>query len=183
MIYNVASSVASKFNSAGHLQFLACPPTVVSVGNTKPERDVSRLFSPFFEVGFKETSTHFLYRVPSSLLLIGTALRWCVASNSGIEPHIYGCTATSSGVTATVKLQRGGRHSRVKQTHEQEGVTEIGKTCFISKPAIWAHCLSSGSGCKWDSMRSPDSLANYGGIQVPSGTPRLGSRAQHNPQC
>lgn len=33
----MASSVASKFNSAGHLQFFAYPPTVVSIGNTKPE--------------------------------------------------------------------------------------------------------------------------------------------------
>lgn len=37
-------------------------------------------------------------------------------------------------------------------------------------------------GCKWDSLWSPDSFTNYGGIQIPLGIPSLDSQAQHNPQ-
>lgn len=136
----MASSVASKFNPAGHLHFFACPPTVVSIGNSKPEK--KKTYVDYFPCFFKERFLSISFTTYTVLCC------WLVLLCSGVldQTQVLSLAFVAVSLCLHDCNKQGVIVGWSKHTSGREGETKIGKTCFISKPAIWAHCLSSENG-------------------------------------
>lgn len=180
----MTSSVASKFNSAGHLQFFTCPPTAVSIGNTNPEiKWFQWVIFQLFEVGLRDISVHFLCHVPSSVLLIGTAL-WGVLAHTQVSSPVFMAllwviSSHSHSQAATRTEPQPGEANTWAAGREWQ---KEGKHVLYQNQPSGPTACPVEVGCKWNSTWPPGSLINYRGVQVPLGIPSLDSQPQHNPQ-
>lgn len=146
---NMVSSVASKFNSVGHVQVFACL-TYSSINWKYKTRNKVTLVGYFphvlkLDLGRFLSISFTVYPVLCcrfALLCSGVLDQARVLNPLFVAVLL--CHLESQPQSGCNKEGVTARWS--KNISSREGTTKIGKTCFISKPGIWAHCLSSGNG-------------------------------------